>query len=228
VNIRWLFIPCIIAGALLLGCDSIPPTGDGYVGPVIDDPVKFVADTQAVRAILDSNGLYTIRYESVTSLNQHGRINGLGLPLGMIKKIPPQIGSLTELEELDAYNNDSLQSLPAEIGLLSKLQILNVQRNALRSLPSSIGNCTLLTSLYIFGNQITSLPQNIGRLTRLSHIEAQDNLLTALPDSIVNLTATGFWVHIANNHLCMVSPAVTAWLNARSFEPDWATRQTCP
>ena len=52
-------------------------------------------------------------------------------------------------------------AVPAEIGRLSALRVLNLGVNKLTSLPAEIGQLTSLTGLYLDGNQLTSVPASI-------------------------------------------------------------------
>jgi Leucine-rich repeat (LRR) protein len=61
--------------------------------------------------------------------------------------LPNSIGQLTQLKNLDIYDN-KLTVLPNSIGQLTQLQILNISNNQLTSLPESIGQLTQLEELY--------------------------------------------------------------------------------
>ena len=60
-----------------------------------------------------------------------------------LEYLPPEIGNLVDLVELDLTGN-RLTELPAEIGNLTSLTRLNARNNQLRSLPPEIGNLTNL------------------------------------------------------------------------------------
>jgi leucine-rich repeat protein SHOC2 len=55
-------------------------------------------------------------------------------------------------------NDNQLTSLPAELGTLTALRVLNLNENQLTSLPAELGTLTALTMLLLCGNQLTSLP----------------------------------------------------------------------
>ena len=58
--------------------------------------------------------------------------------------------------------------MPAEIGQLTSLEDLNLDRNQLTSVPAEIGQLTSLEKLTtLYGNQLTSVPAEIGQLTSL-------------------------------------------------------------
>jgi hypothetical protein len=116
---------------------------------------------------------------------------GLGLS-GLTGEIPPEIGNLTNLEELDLSDNQLTGSIPPEIGNLTNLTFLDLGDNQLTgSIPPEIGNLTNLTYLSLFNNQqlTGSIPSEIGNLTNLEELYLSDNQLTgSIPSEIGNLT----------------------------------------
>jgi hypothetical protein len=70
-----------------------------------------------------------------------------------IKIIPPEIGLLVNLQQLDLRDNQ-ISSIPSEIGLLTNLQQLNLSDNQIRSIPSEIGQLANLQYLFLGCNQI--------------------------------------------------------------------------
>jgi hypothetical protein len=90
-------------------------------------------------------------------------------------QLSPQMLSLAD---------NKLQSLPAEIGQLNKLQSLYLHNNQLQSLPVEIGQLKELQSLDLYNNQLQSLPQEIGQLKKLESLYLQNNPLQSLPSSL--------------------------------------------
>ncbi|MCP4374368.1 MAG: GTPase [Deltaproteobacteria bacterium] len=74
-----------------------------------------------------------------------------------------------------------IEELPPEIGQLTTLTELKLQKNKLRTLPPEIGMLTNLTSLYLWDNQISELPPEIGKLTKLTELRLSYNELRELP-----------------------------------------------
>jgi internalin A len=109
-------------------------------------------------------------------------LNGLGLT-----QVPPEIGQLSALTQLNLYNNQ-LTSLPPEIGQLSALTELYLRDNQLTSLSRKIGQLSALKQLDLASNQLTSLPPEIGRLSALKQLDLADNLLKSLPPEIGQLS----------------------------------------
>lgn len=75
---------------------------------------------------------------------------------------------------LDLEEN-RIESLPSEIGLLRDLQRLILQSNQLTALPRTIGHLTNLTYLSIGENNLQFLPEEIGTLEKLESLYINDN-----------------------------------------------------
>ena len=69
-----------------------------------------------------------------------------------------------------------LEVLPPEIGQLTSLIELDLGLNELTELPPEIGNLTNLTNLKVDRNHLKTLPPEIGRLRKLTHLNAGANL----------------------------------------------------
>src|SRR3990172_2481191 len=116
----------------------------------------------------------------------HRFIVNLNLRNRHIRRLPIQIGQLTNLRSLDLTMN-SLRSLPVEIGQLTKLEHLFIIHNNLTSLPSEIGQLTNLRTLSLTNNFLSWLPDEIGQLINLRWLYLQNNNLLSLPTTIGNL-----------------------------------------
>jgi Leucine-rich repeat (LRR) protein len=105
--------------------------------------------------------------------------------------IPPEIGYLTELVELD-LNGNSLQGvLPSFMfKSLKKLKRLNLHMNDLfGAIPKEIGLLKNLKELTLFGNFFHGrVPAELGNLKRLENLDLYANNLTGqIPPSIGDL-----------------------------------------
>jgi hypothetical protein len=83
-----------------------------------------------------------------------------------IKRLPPTIANLRNLEELDLGRN-GLRAVPVEIGALHKLKRLGLDYNNIREIPSSIGNLKNLRELSLRSNGGVQLPQSLVALRGL-------------------------------------------------------------
>jgi Leucine-rich repeat (LRR) protein len=126
--------------------------------------------------------------------------NLLGLILeGDLKTLPPEIGELTLLRELNLKNN-KLESLPPEIGKLANLRYLFLDNNKLKTLPKEIGNMKNLRLLFISDNQLESLPEEIGQLENLEELWVESNQIKNIPKSIGNCKKLKY-VYMSGNPL---------------------------
>jgi leucine-rich repeat protein SHOC2 len=120
---------------------------------------------------------------------ENGRVVELSLEdFGLTGAVPAEIGRLSALGVLNLDGNQ-LTSVPAEIGQLASLLGLFLNRNQLTSVPAEIVGLTLLTELYLDGNKLTSLPAEIGQLTAMRVLHLSDNQLTSVPVEIGRLSA---------------------------------------
>ncbi|MDM8521290.1 COR domain-containing protein [Anaerolineales bacterium HSG6] len=104
-----------------------------------------------------------------------------------LSQLPPEIGLLTNLINLDISGNQ-LNGLPTEIGLLTNLINLDISGNQLSDLPTEIGLLTNLINLDISGNQLSGLPTEIEELTNLKTLNLSYNQLNWLNSKIGQLT----------------------------------------
>ena len=84
-------------------------------------------------------------------------------------------------------DGNNLTELPAGIGDLKELLVLNVSNNQLVGLPTSIQKLNRLGMLYLDGNNLTELPAGIGDLKELLMLKVSNNQLVGLPTSIQKL-----------------------------------------
>ena len=103
-----------------------------------------------------------------------------------INQLPDNIGQLSELTTLYLEKHDLLD-LPESFTLLSSLVNLYISNNYLISLPEAFGNLTSLSMLDLGYNQLESIPESIGGLINLEYLFLFNNQLTSLPETICNL-----------------------------------------
>src|SRR5436309_5088834 len=105
-----------------------------------------------------------------------GYLTGLNLTRRNLKQLPPEIGLLTNLQELYLFKNQ-LEQIPPEIGKLTNLQVLHLENNLLEQLPPQIGKLTRLRLLSLSANRLNRLPPQIGELTSLQKLYLGNNQL---------------------------------------------------
>lgn len=102
--------------------------------------------------------------------NTNGRVTELDLSAnGLNGPIPPQLGSLSNLQRLLLYENQLSGSIPSQLGNLANLREIWIYDNQLSgTIPSELGKLTNLTDLVLSRNQLTgSIPSELGNLTNL-------------------------------------------------------------
>jgi leucine-rich repeat protein SHOC2 len=118
---------------------------------------------------------------------ENGRVVKLKLEnFGLTGAVPADIGQLTSLTKLN-LNRNQLTSLPAELGQLTSLTRLDLFGNQLTSVPAEIGQLTSLEGLDLRYNQLTSVPAEIGQLASLRKLSLGGNQLTSVPAEIGQL-----------------------------------------
>lgn len=116
-------------------------------------------------------------------------LSGMGL-----YELPPEIGRLTQLEELTLGYREKplrfnyLQSVPSRIAHLTNLHTLDLRYNRLTALPDWMAQLTNLHTLYLSRLKLTELPSWMARLTNLRTLDLSSNQLTVLPDWMAQLT----------------------------------------
>ena len=68
-----------------------------------------------------------------------------------------------------------LDGLPAWLGALTRLRMLDVAHNRLTALPDAIGALRALEVLYVGDNRLTALPEAIRPLAVLTYLGADAN-----------------------------------------------------
>ncbi len=140
--------------------------------------------------------------------------------------IPPDIGSLLNLEIFDIAANQVGGSIPLEIGGLSSLRVLTLRDNELGgSIPSELGNLTNLQSLDLSQNRLSgSIPPELGGYSAIQYLRLYRNQLGgSVPPELTNLV-TLFSLELFDNALWTDDLDLAAFLGL--FDPDWDQTQT--
>lgn len=96
-----------------------------------------------------------------------------------LTKVPADVFNRTDLEELDLSDNALIDSLPSELGRLTKLKVLDVSGNRMTGLPAEVGRLHDLEILDVSGNRLAGLPLEIGGLSKLRVFDVSGNPYSA-------------------------------------------------
>ncbi|KAG0012221.1 hypothetical protein BGZ80_000114 [Entomortierella chlamydospora] len=103
-----------------------------------------------------------------------------------VQLIPAEIGFLRNLTLLDLSKNN-LTNLPETITYLTKLVDLKLSCNQLESIPAGIGGLTKLAALSLDNNKLESIPPQIGLIKGLVSLDLSENPITVLPAEVGKL-----------------------------------------
>ena len=96
--------------------------------------------------------------------------------------------------------NDTIYTLPENIGNLTDLASLYLEWNRISELPESFSDMTGLFSCYLNNNVLTSIGDSIGNLLNLYFLDLGYNELPSIPESICNLENLSY-LWLFNNNL---------------------------
>jgi len=123
--------------------------------------------------------------------------------------LPPELGALSELRNLELDSNKVYQAIPSELGKLSKLRNLILNHNQLTgSIPPGIGTLKSLAQINLQLNQLSgSIPSQLGDLADLYYLNLSRNQLSgSIPPELGSLS----WLHLLylyDNQLTGTIPA---------------------
>lgn len=104
-----------------------------------------------------------------------------------LSTLPASLGQLKHLEILE-FVGCRLTSIPPEIGQLANLQMLRLEDTSrLSELPPEIGHLTRLSTLALAGNQLRRLPSTFAQLANLQTLDLSSNVFFEVPEALVHL-----------------------------------------
>ena len=136
--------------------------------------------------------LNRLRGEIPPELGNLNKLVEIQLQANLLKgKIPPELGRLSKLQVLRLWQNGLSGEIPLELGNLTDLKELCLQNNLLNGkIPSELGNLANLTVLLLMDNQLRGeIPSTLGKLTNLTGLDLSGNYLSGkMPPELGNLT----------------------------------------
>ncbi|PSS03000.1 LRR receptor-like serine/threonine-protein kinase precursor [Actinidia chinensis var. chinensis] len=152
--------------------------------------------------ILDPNSILVKNWTTRTSVcnwigvvcgHRHKRVIALNIPsMGLVGTLPPNLGNLSFLVQLNMYNNSFYGHLPKDLAKLRRLKFFNVRLNNLGGqMPLWFGWLRNLQFLLLGNNSFTGkIPLEIGNLRDLRRLDMNFNQLTGtIPPHIFNISS---------------------------------------
>ncbi|XP_058080695.1 putative receptor-like protein kinase At3g47110 [Magnolia sinica] len=118
--------------------------------------------------------------------------------------IPASIGRLTNLALLNLSHNSISGEIPPEIGQLKELQMLGLAQNRIQGrIPASLGNLAKLNKLELFGNDLEgSIPVTFGNFQSLLSLDLSNNRLNgSIPNEVFCLASLTSFLNLSKNSL---------------------------
>jgi LRR receptor-like serine/threonine-protein kinase FLS2 len=119
----------------------------------------------------------------VTCAARHLRVAVLNISyFGLTGTIPPELGNLSFLVELQLTNNSFSGTLPVELARLRRLKLVSFGYNNFKGeIPSWFGSLPKLETFNLDGNQFTgSIPPAIFNISTLQVINLRKNNLSGM------------------------------------------------
>ncbi|MEK6616278.1 MAG: leucine-rich repeat domain-containing protein [Bacteroidota bacterium] len=121
-------------------------------------------------------------------IEEFPNLESLSIDINMINSLPADIGKLSKLTMLSA-NLNKLSALPVEMSNLKNLKTLTLGKNNFNTFPDVIISYSSLEILNFENNPITALPPTINALKNLKELNLSSCFdLLALPAQIGELT----------------------------------------
>ncbi len=142
-----------------------------------------------------------------------------------MKSLPAQFGTLVNLEVFSFGCLEQLETLPEEIGNLTKMRELIIDNGNGCSMsvgvPASIGKLQNLRVLRLYGaiESAKPLPESIGELRNLEHLDLGRNGLETIPSQVSQLTNLKT-LHLEYNALKSVPAFVGDFKNLKELSVD--------
>ena len=120
-----------------------------------------------------------------------GYVTEIFLPWNnLTDSIPPELGNLSRLEVLSLYGNNLTGRIPPELGKLTEVTELSLSSNKLEgAIPPEIGGMVSVNTMWLSWNKLSGpIPPEFGNLANLEYLALFENQLSGpLPAEFGNL-----------------------------------------
>ncbi|KAG0239902.1 cysteinyl-tRNA synthetase [Mortierella sp. GBA43] len=120
----------------------------------------------------------------ITSINIQGTgstLTSLDMSSNNLSNLDSALFEHMQSLETLKLDNNSISSMPGEIGTLKRLKYLSISNNLLSSLPEEVGQMEALLELDVHGNNLSELPVAIWKCSLIT-LNASSNVLESFPD----------------------------------------------
>ena len=124
------------------------------------------------------------KLDSLSSLVDLPLLRVLDASRNALRVLPFSVGGLQELSEVYLRNN-SIENVPASIGMCQKLRMLDISDNKIETLPEELGLISSLTNLKVRHNSLNFVPAKLSQLPHLQELDLYNNKrITNLPQEM--------------------------------------------
>ena len=124
--------------------------------------------------------------------DEEGYVTEIFLPWNnLTDSIPPELGNLSRLDVLSLYGNELTGRIPPELGKLTTVTKLSLSGNRLEGpIPPEIGGMVSVDTMWLPGNKLSGpIPPEFGNLVNLEQLVIFENQLSGpLPTEFGKLT----------------------------------------
>ena len=141
---------------------------------------------------------------------------------GLHRSLPAVMGRLTQLRVLNLTRNQLTGPIPTELGELSGLQELYLDSNHLSGqIPPALGRLSALVNLGLSANRLTGpIPQELGQLRNLNGLSLSNNQLTGpIPAELAQIESLDS-LDLGGNQLTGCVPAALSRLKPNYTDVD--------
>ncbi|CAK9149417.1 unnamed protein product [Ilex paraguariensis] len=154
--------PTIVAASRMRGNDTDRLALLAFKANIIDDPFEVLSSW--------NGSAIFCKWHGVTCGRRHQRVTKLDLrSQKLFGTIPPHIGNLSFLRELEFQNNSLVHEIPSELGRAT-------ENGFSGSIPDSLGHLGNLTVIALGGNRLSGvIPPSIFNLSSLTGFDVIHN-----------------------------------------------------